>query len=94
MSSKGGHDRHIYMSNGHIYARVWPGATYRITKQAGLNDDRWHSFIMTCRNGQKCQTKIDNKLQNQAPIDHSNFDWADRIHLGYTQDRHTWRYKG
>ena len=24
----GGHDRHIYLKNGMIYVRVWPGKTY------------------------------------------------------------------
>jgi hypothetical protein len=27
-STVGGHDRHVYLKNGKIYVRVWPGKTY------------------------------------------------------------------
>ena len=58
----GGHDRHIYLRDGYIYIRVWPGATYIASKKK-VNDNQWHSLSLRCETGTNCVTTVDG---NQA----------------------------
>jgi phage-related protein len=37
-STAGGHDRHLFLENGKLYARVWPGAKYQVWSNS-LADD-------------------------------------------------------
>lgn len=86
-SARRGHDRHIWMQHGRIYSRIWKGHKYQVSKGAtNYADNKWHHISITCKNGQKCVSKIDGKPANTAPIDHSDFDWADRINLGWCND--------
>lgn len=86
-STRGGHDRHIWMQHGRIYSRIWKGGRYQVSKGAtSYADNKWHHVEITCKNGQRCTSKIDGKPGNNAPIDHSDFDWADRINLGWSFD--------
>ena len=90
---QGGHDRHIYLKNGMIYVRVWPGKTY-IAGKGNYADNQWHSYTLTCETGTNCVSMIDGKKGAAAPIDHSNFDWASRILVGYSADMRAYSFTG
>jgi hypothetical protein len=90
---KGGHDRHIYLKNGMIYVRVWPGKTY-IAGRGNYADNKWHSYTLTCETGTNCVSMIDGKKGASAPIDHSNFNWASRILVGYSWDLRAYPFTG
>lgn len=80
----GGYDRDFSLQGGYLYGYVWPGKRTRISRNA-LNDNQWHSFSIVCEDGTKCTSTIDGKKQFDLPIDHSNFDWASRIVVGYSR---------
>lgn len=72
------------MQGGHIYGYVWPGNKAKLSKQ-NLADGKWHSFSLICEDGTNCAATIDGKKGLDLPIDHSNFDWASRIVVGYSR---------
>jgi hypothetical protein len=66
--------------------RVWPGDTY--TAHTGnYSDDEWHTFTLTCLNEQDlCTTTLDGEEGEDCTIGYSEFNWANRINLGYSVD--------
>lgn len=87
-SIHGGHDRHVYMKNGLIYIRVWASqSTWAATTEAIYNDNEWHSFKMVCADDQGCAVELDGTVtKTNEGVDHSDFNWADTIKLGYSAD--------
>lgn len=87
-STRGGHDRHIFMQNGKIMARIWKGARYQVSLgNTNYADGKWHTVKITCQNGKNCMSKIDGKAGRASNIDHSDFDWGDRINVGRSHDK-------
>ncbi len=81
-----GHDRHIYLKNGNIYARVWSN---EIINSSGKNyaDGNWHHIahvIGTGASGQKIY--VDGNLVASGSKSGSDFNWQDRILIGYSED--------
>jgi hypothetical protein len=51
-STRGGHDRHIYMDQGKIFARVWKGDKYQVSLgNTNYADNEWHTVKITCKDG-------------------------------------------
>merc|ERR1712100_381165 len=80
------HDRHIYLKNGRIYHRVWPGKTH-LTSYTNYADGNWHKLRLTSEKGQPIITVVDDKrLRDYKGVDQSNFSWASKIVLGESRD--------
>jgi len=82
----GGHDRHIYLTGGDLGARIHDT---EIITTAGLNlaDGCWHHIVHTygaAVGGQKLY--VDGILQASGTKDASDFDWQERINIGFSND--------
>ncbi len=82
----GGHDRHIYLANGDIRIRIYSG---EVITGAGTNaaDGQWHHVVHTYGDaigGQKLY--VDGILQASGTKAQSDFDWQERVHLGWSAD--------
>ena len=47
VNGKAGHDRHIYLKDGVMMARVWPYEVFKVS-DLELNDGKWHQMILAC----------------------------------------------
>ncbi|MGK7879850.1 MAG: FG-GAP-like repeat-containing protein [Crocosphaera sp.] len=86
VSTRGGHDRHIYLENGNIKARIW---NHEIISSSGLNlaDNKWHHVAHVFGNsvgGQ--QLYVNGQLVAFGTKTESNFDWQSHINIGYSVD--------
>ena len=85
-SVTGGHDRHLYLLNGQLKARVWSNEI--ITSSCtGLNDGQWHHVVHTFGGtvgGQKLY--VDGALVASGIRAQSDFSAQDHIALGYSVD--------
>ena len=79
-----GHDRHIYVSGGKIAFRVWKGGGWVTDKV--VNDGGWHRVILIVRQGLGQLAYVDGQLVGFYPYDHSDFNWQDRIGIGWSND--------
>ena len=82
----GGNDRHVYLTGGNIKTRLWD--TEEI-ESAGLNlaDGQWHHVVYTYGAsiaGQKLY--VDGVLQASGIKDASDFDWQERVNIGFSND--------
>ncbi len=82
----GGHDRHVYLTGGNIKIRLWD--TEEI-ESAGSNlaNGQWHHVVYTygaAVGGQKLY--IDGVEQASGTKDASDFDWQERINIGFSND--------
>ena len=82
----GAHDRHIYTAGGNVRTRVW---SEEIIGTSGLNlsDGNWHQVVHTFGGtvgGQEIY--VDGVLAASGAKAVSNFDWQQRINIGYSQD--------
>ena len=81
-----GNDRHIGTnSSGNPYIRVWSGGGWTITTQNAA-DNEWHHWALTVESGVGQKVYLDGVLVGTYSYDHSDFNWQDRIYLGYGQD--------
>ena len=80
----GGHDRHVYVSDGAVCFRVWQGGGWCTSKI--VNDGNWHTVILTVRSGIGQFAYVDGSLVGTYPYDHSDFNWQDRIGIGWSND--------
>ncbi len=81
----GGHDRHIYLSDGRLTARVYDDETIG----TGLNvaDGLWHHIVHTYggpAGGQKLY--VDGALQASGTKAQSDFDWQERVNIGFSNN--------
>ncbi|MGK7945679.1 MAG: SBBP repeat-containing protein [Microcystaceae cyanobacterium] len=86
VTTRGGHDRHIYLENGNIKARLWNN---EIISSNGLNlaDNKWYHVAHVFGSsvgGQKLY--IDGELVAEGTKTESNFDWQSHINIGYSVD--------
>jgi len=87
IKGRGGHDRHIYLKDGIMMMRVWPHKTFKVSDQK-LDDGKWHQVELDCTDGLPIRTYIDGKATNTNDKgDQSNFDWANRVNFGWSQDK-------
>jgi Ca2+-binding RTX toxin-like protein len=82
----GGHDRHIYLSNGNIAGRLWDT---EIISSSGLNlaDGQWHQVAHVFGNsigGQKLY--IDGQLVASGDKSQSDFNWQTQVLIGRSFD--------
>ncbi|NET14290.1 MAG: hypothetical protein F6K08_16360, partial [Okeania sp. SIO1H6] len=85
--NRGGHDRHIYLKNGNVFARVWKHLEDEIihSKNLTLNDGKWHHVAHTI--GSRGQfLYIDGVKVAQGNKQRSAFDWQDTIVVGKSYD--------
>lgn len=81
-----GHDRHIYLSGGNIYARVWNN---EIIHSNGKNyaDGNWHHVahvVGPSVPGQRLY--VDGDLVASGAKFASAFNWQDRVYIGFSVD--------
>ncbi|MCP4451480.1 MAG: LamG domain-containing protein, partial [Planctomycetes bacterium] len=82
----GGNDRNIYLTEGQIGVRLW---NEEIIVGAGLDvaDGQWHHLVYTYGDAVGGQhLYIDGMLQASGTKPQSDFDWQERIHIGWTSD--------
>ncbi|MFZ4399493.1 MAG: LamG-like jellyroll fold domain-containing protein [Bacteroidales bacterium] len=81
-----GNDRHLYLSSGNIYARLYSN---EVINTSGYNyaDGNWHNLVYTYRRGDKPQQIwVDGLLRAQGSKNYSDFNWQDRIIIGFSND--------
>jgi len=86
LASGGDNDRNIYLTEGTVGARIW---NEEIIVGAGLNvaDGQWHHMVHTYGDAVGGQhLYIDGLLQASGAKAQSDFDWQERIHLGWSID--------
>nr|NCR56027.1 hypothetical protein [Microcystis aeruginosa L211-07] len=81
-----GHDRHIYLSQGNIYTRVWNN---QVIGSSGLNlvDGQWHHVAHVIGNsigGQRIY--VDGQLVASGNKGQSDFNSQDQAVIGYSAD--------
>jgi len=82
----GGHDRHIYLTNGNIRIRLWDTEEIATT---GLNlaNGLWHHVAYTYGTmigGQKVY--VDGVLRASGTKNASDFDWQRHVNIGFSND--------
>jgi hypothetical protein len=80
----GGHDRHLYLNNGQLWARVWQGNGWNTG--VTLNDNQWHHIALTVQTGVGQKVYVDGNLVATYGYDHSDFNWQTNFHIGYSSD--------
>ncbi len=89
----GAHDRHIYINNGKIYARIYSEEIIH-----GINtfsDNKWHHIVheySTEIGGQKLY--VDGKLEASGSKSNSDFTWQKYVRIGYSLQASSHYFKG
>ncbi|MHB8519117.1 MAG: FG-GAP-like repeat-containing protein [Limisphaerales bacterium] len=82
----GGHDRHIYLNGGNIYTRIYSAGAVG-SSGLSLADGAWHHLVFTYGSdigGNK--TYVDGVAVASGTKASSDFNWQDRIDIGYSED--------
>lgn len=83
-AASGGHDRHIYLTNGNIRVRTWDSEIIS-TSDYNYADGRWHHVAhLLGAGGQKIY--VDGVLKASGNKTASNFTWQDQIWIGRSLD--------
>jgi len=81
----GGNDRHIYLSNGNVFHRLYNneiiGAVDKI-----YNDGKWHHVVVSYGIDYPQKLYIDGELKATGTKKQSDFTTQDRITIGYSND--------
>ncbi len=81
-SGSNGSDRNLYVnSNGYACIYVWQGPAWCTNKYVA--DNAWHHWALVVSNGVGQTAYIDGQLVGSNAYDHSDFNWQDRITIGY-----------
>ncbi len=82
-----GHDRHIFTNNGKIDGRIWHGDNggFEIGDK-DIGDDSWHLITMTIEEEIGSKFFIDGVEDTTVTKDQSDFNWSDRLWLGFSND--------
>ncbi len=79
-------DRHINTVGGNVHTRVWSEENLTTTGLA-VSDGQWHHVVHTYSQGAFGQRiYVDGVLVASGTKDFSNFNWDDRIQIGYASD--------
>jgi len=83
-AGSGGNDRHFYLSGGVASHRVWMGSGWETNK--AINDGLWHQWALTVESSVGQRAYIDGTLVGSNSYDHSDFDWHDKVWVGFSND--------
>ncbi len=89
-----GHDRHLYLNDGHLCARLWSNEVIR-SKGVNYADNQWHHLthvIGKSVNGQ--QLYVDGVLVAQGQKAQSDFGQQTGINIGFSNDASSPYFKG
>ncbi len=85
-----GHDRHIYLKDGNVFARVWSDEKLR-SEGLRLNDGVWHHVAHTL--GTRGHfLYIDGVKVAEGTKTSSDFNWQKKIVVGRSYDAGKWQY--
>ncbi|MBN1888600.1 MAG: Ig-like domain-containing protein [Thermoflexales bacterium] len=85
-------DRHVYLSNGRVCARVWSNETI-CSPDASYANGQWHHVVHSLgAEGQKLY--LDGVRQASGSKSSSNFDWQDAVRVGYSVDAGQGHFSG
>ncbi len=90
----GGHDRHLYLSNGRLCARVWSDETV-CSAASGYADERWHHAVHVfggAVGGQKIF--VDGVHRAAGSKASSNFTGQTGVNLGFSNDAANGFFRG
>ena len=82
----GGHDRHLYLNNGNIYARLWSNEVIG-SSDRNFADGQWHHVAYefgAAISGQRIY--VDGVLVASGVKSYSDFNWQQRISIGHSSD--------
>jgi len=82
--NEGHNDRHMGLKEGKPYVRIWKNTKWN--SNVILNDNQWHHFCYTVITGTGQTMYIDGEKKNHNSSDHSDFDWAKSLKIGYSRD--------
>lgn len=80
------HNRHLYLTNGNLAARIWNNEVIR-TNGLNLADGQWHHVAHVYGpsvGGQRLY--VDGVLAASGTKSRSDFDWQQRVNIGYSAD--------
>jgi hypothetical protein len=82
----GGHDKQIFLRDGEAVVQISPSHQFTCKKQ-DLADGQWHLLELFCLQENPVRVMIDGTLSGEnSTIDHSDFDWALGICIGYSDE--------
>lgn len=82
----GGHDRHVYLNGGNVFTRTWNNEVIQ-TSGLTVNDGNWHHIAHVyggTAGGQRIY--VDGVLRANGSKAFSDFDWQQRINIGFSND--------
>jgi len=82
----GGHDRHLYLTNGNVATRTWSDETI-VTSGLDVADGNWHHLVHVVGSeidGQRLY--VDGQLAVAGSKALSDFDWQRQINIGFSND--------
>jgi hypothetical protein len=81
----GGHDRNLFLENGQLCARVFGSVKWN--SGFAINDGAWHHIAFVVQSGIGQKIYVDGNVSpNGNSYDHSDFNWQDYFHIGYSPD--------
>lgn len=88
IGDRGGHDRHIFIQDGVICVRVWPGGVFKCDeKEVEVCDGEYYHLQLICLKGCPIRVTLDGmQIGENDEVDQSNFDWATQMCFGYSED--------
>ncbi len=89
-----GHDRHLYLSNGNLYQRLWEPNADETIYSTGTNyaDGSWHQVVQWVDYDVGQRIYADGVKVAEGTKKYSHFDWAKYAYLGYSDDATTHPY--
>jgi hypothetical protein len=88
----GGHDRHFFLVGNKINFRTWQGGAW--PTNAIVADGEWHHIALVVESDVGQTAHVDGEQVGTNAYDHSDFDWQDRVWLGFSNDAATDYYTG
>lgn len=89
-----GNDRHIYLNDGAICARIWNNETIKGTRNT-FADGTWHRVTHVfggAIGGQRIY--VDGQLEATGTKTSSDFNWQDGINIGFSNDANNVYFEG
>ena len=86
MKKDSDNDRHFFLIDGLPNQRVFNGGSWSVNNISPLNDNQWHTWILTCKTGIGQTMIIDGKVVGTYQFDHSEFHWKQEFYLGFSID--------
>ncbi|MFA4957030.1 MAG: LamG-like jellyroll fold domain-containing protein [Candidatus Methanoperedens sp.] len=87
------HDRHIYLNNGNLCQRIWNNQVI-CTSGTNYADSNWHHVAQHVQKGIGQKIYVDGVQKVAGTKDISDFNWADKIWIGYSGDASSGYFNG